>query len=261
MATQIGAQMYTLREYCATPSDIAKTLKKLKDMGYDAIQASAAGFNGIEAAELKTILNDNGMVCAATHKSFDELKDINAVVEWHQQVGCELTAIGGLFKVTERDKWVQFIAEFNELATKLRAKGLRLGYHNHSHELAPFESDPAKIDPSDTPYCLLRDQCNDDVWFELDTYWIAHGGADPTFWMKQFEGRLPAIHVKDMTITADREHRMCEVGRGNLNWPAIMQTARQLNVQWYLVERDNGELDPFESLKISLENLHAMGIQ
>ena len=30
MTTQIGAQMFTLRDHCKTPSDIAKTCEKLK---------------------------------------------------------------------------------------------------------------------------------------------------------------------------------------------------------------------------------------
>ena len=43
MSTQLAAQMYTLRDHCETPSDIAKTCAKLKEIGYEAIQASAAG--------------------------------------------------------------------------------------------------------------------------------------------------------------------------------------------------------------------------
>lgn len=261
MSTQIGAQMYTLREHCATPSDIAKTCQRLKEMGFGAIQASAAGFNDIEASELKKILDDTGMVCAATHKGMDWLADVDKAVAWHQEVGCELTAIGGFSGKTNKSDWQQFVPEFNALAKQLNAKGLRLGYHNHSHELAPFETDPGKLDPTDTPYSLLRDNCTDDVWFEVDTYWITHGGGDPAYWLEQFAGRLPAIHVKDMTVTPQREQKMCEVGAGNLNWPRIIETAKKLDVQWYLIERDNGDLDPFESLKISIENLHAMGIE
>lgn len=261
MSLKIGAQMFTLRDYCETPSDIARSCAKLKEMGYGAIQASAAGFNSIEAGELKKILDDTGMVCAATHKSLGELKEIEATVAWHQEVDCDLTAIGGFgFKESSKADWQTFVADFNELAEQLAAKGLKLGYHNHSHELAPFETDPAKIDPDDTPYHLLREQSNEHVWFEVDTYWITHGGGDPCQWMEHFAGKLPAIHVKDMTITPQREQKMCEVGAGNLNWPRIVETARKLGTQWLLVERDRGDLDPFESLKISYNNLREMGV-
>jgi len=261
MTTQIGAQMFTLRDHCETPSDIAKTCEKLKAMGFSAIQASAAGFNKIEADTLKKILDDTGMVCAATHRSLDALKDVNKEVDWHKTVGCEYTAIGGFFnKEATKADWQAFVKEFNEVASKLAAEGLHLGYHNHNHEFAPFESDPAKLDPKENPYEMLASDLNDDCWFELDTYWIAAGGAEPTQWLERLAGRIPCIHVKDYTVTPEREVKMCEVGAGNLNWPGILDAAKAGGTKWYLIERDRGDLDPFESLKISLDNLKSWGL-
>ena len=40
--TVIGAQLYTLREFIQTPADVASTLKKVKQMGYD-VQVSGMG--------------------------------------------------------------------------------------------------------------------------------------------------------------------------------------------------------------------------
>jgi len=262
MTIQIGAQMFTLRDHCGTPSDIAKTCGKLKEMGFGAIQASAAGFNKIEAGELKKILDDNGMVCAATHKGLAELKEVSKVVDWHKEIGCKYTAVGGFFnKEATKADWQAFVKEFSDLAVKLKAAGLHLGYHNHSHEFAPFETDPAKLDPKDTPYELLASELGDAGWFELDTYWVAAGGAEPTQWLKRLAGRVPCIHVKDYTVTMEREVKMCEVGAGNLNWPGILEAAKAGGTEWYLIERDRGDLDPFESLKISLDNLKSWGIQ
>ena len=60
----IAAQLYTLREFTKTPADIARTLRKVKQAGYDAVQASALG--PIEPAELARILQGEGLVCCAT---------------------------------------------------------------------------------------------------------------------------------------------------------------------------------------------------
>ncbi len=66
MATKtIAAQMYTLRDFCKTPSDIAATYAKLREIGYSLVQVSALG--PIETTELKKILDDNELHCAATH--------------------------------------------------------------------------------------------------------------------------------------------------------------------------------------------------
>ena len=51
---------------------------------------------------------------------------------------------------------------------------------------------------------------------------------------------------------------MAEVGEGNLDWAGILAAARDAGVVWYIVEQDTCERDPFESLKISIENLKAM---
>lgn len=259
MTTQIGAQMYTLREHCKTPADIAGTCEKLSKLGFGAVQASALG--PIEPAELKKILDDNGLVCAATHRGLDQMRDEpEKLIEEHQILGCELTALGGFgFGGADEPAWDAFIKDFNAATAKLNAAGLRVGYHNHSHEWSPFDP-PDRINVERTPIRKLIDGLDQHIWFELDTYWVAHAGADPAAWTRKCAGRLPAVHVKDMTITQDRTQKMCEVGAGNLNWPAILDACKEVGVKWYLIERDNGDLDPFDSLKISLENLHAMGI-
>jgi sugar phosphate isomerase/epimerase len=262
--TQIAAQMYTLRDHCATPADIAKTCGKLKAMGFGAIQASAGGFGTIEAKELKQILDDTGLVCCATHRSLDQLKDVQASIDFHRTIGCSITAIGGWgWTGTETaDDWAAFAAEFQALGQRYVGSGVRIGYHNHSHEWTPFglTDHPEKISGRHTPMTLLADKLSDPLFFEIDTYWVAHGGGDPAHWLRQLKGRVPAIHLKDMTITPKREQKMCEVGAGNLNWPAILDAAKAAGVQWYIIERDNGDLDPFDSLRISLENVRAMGL-
>lgn len=54
----IGAQLYTLRNFLKTPEDIAKSLKKVKEIGYDAVQVSGVG--PIDPKELRKILDGEG---------------------------------------------------------------------------------------------------------------------------------------------------------------------------------------------------------
>ena len=69
MATpSIAAQMYTIRDFCKTPADIATSCKKLNRIGYSLVQVSAVG--PIAAGELKKILDDNALHCAATHTNW-----------------------------------------------------------------------------------------------------------------------------------------------------------------------------------------------
>lgn len=51
-----------------------------------------------------------------------------------------------------------------------------------------------------------------------------------------------------------------EVGEGNLNWGEIFSACKESKVEWYIVEQDESYRSPFESIKISKENLKKMGI-
>jgi len=256
MASQIGAQMYTLREHCKTPADIARTCRRVKQMGYAAVQVS--GFGPISNEELGKILRDEGLTCAATHVGLEKMKDTQACLDYHQAIGCKYTAVGGYFpwntlkeNVTAQT-WADWAKDYSAVARTLAAKGLRIGYHNHSHELVQYHGKQA--------LAILVEACDPAVWFEIDTYWIAQGGGDPAAWIERVKGRIPCVHVKDMQVDRNRVQKMCEVGAGNLNWPGILKACKSAGVEWYLVERDDGDLDPFESLKISLDNLRAMGV-
>ncbi len=98
------------------------------------------------------------------------------------------------------------------------------------------------------------------VQAELDTYWVQHGGGDPAAWIRKVKNRMPVVHLKDMVIQG-REQVMAEVGEGNLNWPAILEACREAEVEWYAVEQDICQRDPFESLEISFKNLKKMGLE
>jgi len=251
-ASVIAAQMYTLREFCKTPADITASLKKVKKIGYDAVQLS--GLGKIDAKELAGILKGEGLTVAATHDSFDRMKNHpQEVIAELRLWGCKYTALGGFFEqTTSASDWVDFANSFNPVAKKLAAAGIKVGYHNHSHELAHYGGKPALQ--------ILLDYFNQDVWMEIDTYWIAHGGGDPAAWINKVAGRIPCIHFKDLVISAKREQQMAEVGEGNLNWAAILEACRAAKVEWYIVEQDTCQRDPFESLAISLKNLKSWGL-
>ena len=83
----IAAQLYTVREFTRTPTDIRSTLKKLGKMGYEAVQVSALG--PIAPVELKEIADGEGLEIAATHVGYDEIRrHPQKVIEEHKLWGC-----------------------------------------------------------------------------------------------------------------------------------------------------------------------------
>lgn len=257
MSTQLAIQLYTLRDFCKTAADFAATMRKCRQIGYQAAQVS--GIGPIPAAEVRKICDGEGITICASHCGVGDLrKDIQPVIDTCRAYGCKYTAIGGVFPTAEENArglplWTDFVQEYNGYAAKFRAAGVHLGYHNHSHELVKYDGV--------TILDHLWRGFSDDVWMEIDTYWITHGGGDPTAWIGKVSGRIPVVHLKDMAIKSDRGQYMAEVGIGNLNWSAILPACKAAGVQWYVVEQDTCYRDHFESIKSSYEFLTSMGLK
>lgn len=252
MPSCLAAQLYTLREFLTTPADIAVTLKRVKAMGYDAVQLS--GLGPIAPPALAEILCGEGLKAVITHVPVPRLlEDLPALIEEHHLWECPNVAIGGLpAEYRNEQGYLAFAKIATEIADKLNAAGLTFSYHNHSFEFERFGKK--------TGLELFYEAAGRNVLAEIDTYWVQHGGGDPADWCARMQDRMVVVHFKDM-VYADGQQAMAEVGEGNLNWPRIIDACRAAGVQWYAVEQDVCRRDPFESLAISLRNLKAMGLE
>lgn len=244
----IAAQLYTLREYMKTPGEIGRALERVKEMGYSAVQAS--GHGPVDPLELKRLADEAGVRIVATHIPYDRLKeDLDNVIRDHRTWDCRFVGLGAMpqqFRGS-REGYRAFSREFNEIAKRIYDRGLKFIYHNHNFE---FE----KFDGATGMDLLFSETDREAFGFELDTYWIQAGGADPVEWIKRVEGRMEVVHLKDMAVKDGRQI-FAEIGEGNLNWKAIIEACRETGVQWYAVEQDACLRDPFESLKMSLDYL------
>lgn len=254
--TQIAAQLYTLRDFIQTPADVARAMERLAAIGYQAVQISAMG--PIDPHECRKIMDDNGLVVASTHTSFERLRDETAAaIEEHHILGCKYPAVGGLpeeYRRAGAEGYSRFAKEASEVGRTLAEAGLTFGYHNHSFELEKFGRRTGL-------QILYEDSHPQYFTAEIDTYWTQHGGADPAMWIRKLQGRSFLVHFKDMRIR-DGQQQFAEVGEGNLNWPNILEACKTAGVEWYIVEQDSCyDRDPFDSLKISLENMRAWGLR
>ncbi|MFH1603721.1 MAG: sugar phosphate isomerase/epimerase, partial [Pseudomonadota bacterium] len=117
--------MYTLREFTKTPAEIAVTLKKVSEIGYQAVQAS--GMGPIEPGELRRIADGEGLTICATHVDFERFRDeTDAVIEEHRVLGCEHPAVGSM-PVEYRqsaEEYRRFAREAEEIGRKLAEAGM-----------------------------------------------------------------------------------------------------------------------------------------
>jgi len=247
--SQIALQLYTLRDFLKTPADIAATLKKVRAIGYEAIQVS--GMGPMPEADLAAICQGEGLTICGTHEpAATVLEHPAAVAERLHKLGCRLTAYPYPVGIDFANPEVvtKLIKDLDASGKVLHEAGCSLSYHNHAIEFLRVggrtvlqqiydESDPAHLQA------------------ELDTYWVQYGGGDSTAWVRQMAGRLPWLHCKDYAFTAENKPAFAEVGAGNLDWASILPAAEEAGCQWFIVEQDVCPGDPFVSVAQSLEFL------
>ncbi|MFW6007150.1 MAG: sugar phosphate isomerase/epimerase family protein [Halanaerobiales bacterium] len=251
---KIAAQLYTLREHLETPEDVEKSLKKVKAMGYNAVQVS--GLGPIDPERLKKIVNKNDLKICATHVSYDRLQnELDEIIKEHKLWDCKYVGLGAMPQEYSDSEagFKKFAKNASEIARNLKKSGLQFIYHNHNFEFAKF-GDKIGLE-------ILYEETDSEVFdFEIDTYWVQAGGGDPVKWIKKMKDRMKVVHFKDMTVEGWKPI-MAEVGEGNLNWSAIIEACDNIGVEWCAVEQDECQRSPFESLEISLNNLKDMGLK
>jgi len=249
----ITAQLYTIRDFMKTPEDIEKSLKRVKEIGYDAVQVSKTG--PIEPEKLKEIVDKLGLQICVTHTPYERIKDeTEAVIREHKLWNCQYVGLGSMPEKFRADKegYRSFIKEISGPAKQIADSGLQFVYHNHKFEFEKFDGI--------TGMEILFNETDPKAFgFEIDTYWVQAGGANPVEWIKKVKGRMGVVHFKDMAIKSN-EQIFAEIGQGNLNWPEIIKACREIGVKWYAVEQDKCLRDPFESLEISFKYLQKLAI-
>ncbi len=244
---QTAAQLYTIRDHIQTASEFAVSMRRLKEIGFTAVQVSALG--PIDDREVVRVLDGEGLGCCAIHASGAELFDEpGRVAERLDALRCSHVAFPH-----PGDAPLQTVADVQALAARLdaagailRTAGKTLSYHNHSLEFRRISGRTILdwiFDSADPAH----------LQGEIDTYWVQHGGGDPVEWCHRMTGRLPVLHIKDYAIGDDNQPRFAEIGNGNLSWERIVAAADEAGCQWYVIEQDTCPGDPFDSLKISYD--------
>lgn len=246
---QIAVQLYTLRDFLKTPPEIRSTLKKVKEIGYNAVEL--AGLGSIQIDELVNILNGEGLICCSTHENPASILDQpEIVIEKLSKLNCKYTSFPhpGATPVNTLQDVLSLAKRLNHLGQIFHSAGITLTYHNHHLEFRRFNGRTMlEIIFAETEPQYLQ--------AELDTYWTQFGGGNPSAWCQRLKDRLPLMHLKDYVLNESNTPTFAEVGYGNLDWHSIIPTAEASGCKWFIIEQDTCTDSPFESIKLSLAYL------
>jgi len=239
---KIGLQLYTVRGLMA--KDFHGTLAEVAKIGYREVEF--AGYFGHTPKDVRAALGMHGLSAPSAHMPFERIRSgWDQVLDDARTVGHEYVVVAWIPEEERRtaDGWRRVGELFTSAGEKTRAAGMQFAFHNHNYEFTPVEG---RI-----PYDILLESSDRSlVQFEMDLYWITSGKGDPLAYFKQYPGRFPCVHVKDM----DAAGKMVDVGTGTIDWKRIFAQSGQAGIRHYFVEHDEPAV-PFDSIRASYEYL------
>lgn len=301
-AAQRGIILFTVRDVQGRAPDPANGIgggfrflfEQLSTMGYREVEFAGYGQHPsilgrqITAAEIRQLLDDNGLVANGSHitfnfsnpASFEAELDIAETLGM-PYLGTPAIPTGSHFK----EDWERAAENFNMFGEMAARRGIRLYQHNH-HAEYDFLLDAGPLDANGRPtrstglrgleyfFTLVDPHL---VWFEMDIFWgyvarhryqtftdprgrVRTSLFDPLKTVTKQEHRFPLFHVKD-GIPADNDDGfdMVPAGTGTVPLRELLNKLHDIGFHHPNYEQDNAPgSDPNQSLEfsqISYENI------
>ena len=278
---RIGVQMMMLKDKVAQ-SGPYEVLRHLEDAGFTAVEVSQIAMTAENVAEMRRAKDELGTDFGALSAGLGAgpndslLIDFDKIVDDARTLGASRLRIGMMpfSAMASHEALVEFCRQAEEVATRLADEGITLYYHNHHVEFAKRGgSTLLDIIRAEAPGMRL----------EIDVHWVQRGGKDPVRTLQKYAGLVDLVHLKDYRIgeldpsafaaleRGDHAEFMQaftgvvefgEVGEGNLEWTEIIDQAVASGAEYLLIEQDQQYgRDPYECLRISRDNLVALGYE
>jgi sugar phosphate isomerase/epimerase len=281
------------------PYGFERVLARLAEIGYKEIEF--AGYNQntailgrqITPAEIRKILDDNGLVASGTHTqinaaTFEQQLDIAQTLGM-KHIGTGSDPTGSAY----RADWDAAADLWNELGRTARKRGLKLYTHNHDAAYG-FLLDTGALDANGRPtrssgtrkleYFFTKADPRY-VFFEMDIYWAYVARFKHRTYVDKFDRtrtdlfdpiltvvprteRFPLFHAKDGDRAADQANGyvMTPLGEGDINFQQFFEEIGEQNhhhANWEQDTAPGGAANPGQSLsfaELSYQNLSELTI-
>jgi sugar phosphate isomerase/epimerase len=253
----IGLQLYSLR-HLFEKGDIPGTLAMVRGWGFTDVEA--AGTYKLTPADFAAQVKKAGLRITSTGADFNALvKDTGTIITdakalGAQQVMCAWIPHEGRFSRADVDKAVPV---FTQAGRAMRDAGIRFLYHVHGYEFQQG-ADGTLFD------ALAKQTEAGVVDFQMDVFWVVHGGGNPVDLFARYPNRFPSTHLKDMrkgtkinepTGNAPDDTSVA-LGEGIVDIAGILRAANTAGVKMHFIEDEHPESE--KQIPRSLEYLSSL---
>ena len=273
-----GVQQIMIGSRCNSYESALSTLQSIKSAGYDGIELNdfmikptpfivrlLTKFAGMPTGnggklDWKKLISESGLKVISLHSYLNSIEENpEAVAKEALSFGTNTVVITGMYRFDYGNaSEVKKLSErLNNAGKALLPYGVKLLYHNHNVELQKISEDKTAYD------VIIENTDPQYVNFELDTYWIADGGADVTALIDKLSDRMVMWHINDRGcrkkgpfITPILKEDAAELGTGNMALGTILEKVRaKSKVEAIVLETHNNWIDndPVKSLTVSSE--------
>ena len=229
-----SVQLYSVRD--AVAADLPAALERIAGIGFTNVELY--GFVD-RAAEYAAALQQAGLAAPSGHAPVLQYEEPRPAFEAAKLVGIS-TLIDPHHPAAHwqsADDIARAAERMNAVAAAAAELELGFGYHNHWFELETHFGELTGLE-------LLEQHLDPAVVLEVDTFWVAVGGASPVALLERFGDRVGFIHVKDGPIVRDTATQL-PAGRGEMDVPAVLRAAPQA---LRVLEFDAYDGAPFDGL-------------
>jgi len=255
----VGVQLYSFRD--AFKTDVAGTLAHVFALGFREVEL--AGTYGMSARQFRRALDSAGLRAASMHVGYETFRDsLPNVLADAKTLGVQYVGTawiphpdGPITVAVAR----QAAADFTRWGRAARAQGFQFFYHVHGYE---FKRGEGGVLPMDV---IMRETDPNAVVFEMDVFWATLPGNDPVALLRKYSGRWRLMHLKDMkkgvatnvlTGAADPNATEVPVGTGQIDYKAVLKTAKAVGVKKFYLEDETAA--PFETVPQSIRWLQSI---
>ncbi len=239
---KIAVQVYSVRDHISDTETLLKTLEEIKKIGYDGVEF--AGYFGTDAATIKAKLDELGLVAVGGHVGLDDFRagKLEETIEFQHTLGVKAIGVGGAPHSTmeEATETGDVLGAAEKYA--MEKYGMKVYYHNHCEEFVPLENGQLPID-------VIGDRCS----LEVDTYWSFHAGEDNYALLSRLRDKIVLLHVKDGI-----DGKPKALGEGNCDIPTVIKAAKEIGMEWLIVENDDPVPTGLEDIARSLTYLKSI---
>ncbi len=280
----VGLQTYTMGFLWNAPgADTKSILQQIAAMGVKELETATGTvsglYYGLKPKAFASMVNDMGMKWIGNHVSglprqrpaqppagadtarnrpapapsspgqqrTNLLDNLQQIVDEAAEGGCSWVVCSSSAEST-MDEIKRTMELFVKAGQAARKSKMRFAYHNHQSEFV-------KIDGVSAYDYILGQTSKEDVMMEVDLAWATQAGMDPVEMFKQYPGRFPLWHVKDIDPATNRP---CPVGKGKVDIKRVFENAALSGVEHTFIEQDGAKTadDPASSVQWLKANVY-----